>query len=470
MKLNILTAITIATGLLASCQLAGSIDDIKPHYKLESETVIRDAESAENALRGIYEGWRLRGVSTPRMHISLLAGGLIRTGNISGEQGFVNNDLLPTNITLNEVYQEYYRIINTANNFISLMEQGRAVKMPEKRVMEVIAEAKIQRALAHFHLLRYFGYFFDNNSALGIVLRDKAFEGLAVSKRSSVADSYSFILADLDFGIQHAPSSNELHYYMSQVTAKALKAKVLLHLGDYPKAEQLAQEVLTTAGAAGYRLSDNYADIFLNGFNASEVLFATYNYGTLESAQVSVERTTASAFSKNIADLLPDNSLNGNGNTGAGYDSRYAYMYALASRGPLLNGKYPYGANALTQRNSHILLRLGEIYLIHAEAAARNKNFAAAKESLQLIATRAGYAADYTSSISNAELLISIFNHKWLELLSENGEDWFDFIRFYKQQDIPINYIKASITREEQLVLPIPTTALSGNNLLIPNP
>ncbi len=241
MKLNILTAITIATGLLASCQLAGSIDDIKPHYKLESETVIRDAESAENALRGIYEGWRLRGVSTPRMHISLLAGGLIRTGNISGEQGFVNNDLLPTNITLNEVYQEYYRIINTANNFISLMEQGRAVKMPEKRVMEVIAEAKIQRALAHFHLLRYFGYFFDNNSALGIVLRDKAFEGLAVSKRSSVADSYNFILADLDFGIQHAPSSNELHYYMSQVTAKALKAKVLLHLGDYPKAEQLAQ-------------------------------------------------------------------------------------------------------------------------------------------------------------------------------------------------------------------------------------
>lgn len=470
MNIKKVTQIFCFSAVLSSCQLAGSIDDIKPHYKLETDNVIRDAESADNALRGIYESWRQWGVSTPRPLMSILTGGLIRTGGIAGEAGFINNDLLPTNIALADIYRDYYRIINTANNFIALMEQGKAANMPESRVKACIAEAKIQRALAHFYLLRCFGYSFDVNSNYGIVLRSKPFEGLEVAKRNSVQESYQFILDDLAYGIQFAPETNKLHYYVSAQTAKALKAKVLLYMNNFGEAEKIAKEVLESSEKQGYILEANFGDIFLKGYRSSETLFSTYNFGSTENAQVSMERTTFSEYSRNVADLLVDNLANGNTSTGAGLDGRFGYMYSAATRGPLMNGKYPYGANAVTQRNAHILLRLGEVYLIHAEAAARNKNYGAARASLQTIASRAGYKSDYASLISNERLVNVIFEHKWLELLSENSEDWFDYVRYYKLKDIAINSIKNTITQDKQLILPMPTTALAGNNLLEQNP
>ncbi|MNR48071.1 SusD family protein [compost metagenome] len=86
------------------------------------------------------------------------------------------------------------------------------------------------------------------------------------------------------------------------------------------------------------------------------------------------------------------------------------------------------------------------------------------------MASRASYPADYAAGIGNNVLLAAIFQHKVLELFAENGEDWFDFVRYYQAKNIAINAIKSTIKSDSQLVLPLPQTALAGNNQLQQNP
>lgn len=459
-----LFAATLATS-------ACSIDEIKPYHKLETENVVYNQESAEAVLRGVYRSWRTFNIATFRPYMSILSGfSVSRGGGLTGGQEFITNALQANNVAIATFYEGSYLTINTANNLIVLLERGDAKGTPEIRIKEMIAECKTQRALAHFQLLRHYGYFFDTKSPYGIVLRDKPFEGTQTAKRATVKDSYSFILNDLDYAINNGPSYTGENYYVSRLTAKALKAKVLLHMKEYLQAETIANQVINEAQEAGYALETNYKDIFTNGYESTEALFATYTEGTTETLSEVINRTTYSEFIKRMADNLIGANADGNLTTGEGYDHRFFLMFNPNLAGPLGNGKYPYNANGPGKHNTQMILRLSEIYLIHAEAAARNGNFTQSKESLNSITKRANYPANYSASIANSALLTQIFQHKILELFTENAEDWFDFVRYYKENNINIDAIKTTIKSASQLVLPLPLSALAGNNSLEQNP
>ena len=59
---------------------------------------------------------------------------------------------------------------------------------------------------------------------------------------------------------------------------------------------------------------------------------------------------------------------------------------------------------------------------------------------------------------------------KYIDLLFENQEEWYDMIRYYKHGDLDITTIRPNIKSDKQLILPIPQSAKAGNNLLIENP
>ncbi|WP_286801753.1 MULTISPECIES: RagB/SusD family nutrient uptake outer membrane protein [Sphingobacterium] len=471
MKIKYLGILLAGTLGINSCSMVGDIDDIKPYYKMEESNVVYNLESAESVLRGVYKSWRTFNVSSFRPYMSILSGTTAsKGGGLTGGQEFVTNSLQSSNIALANIYQGSYLTINSANNLIKLMERGDAKGAPEQRVREIIAECKIQRALAHFQILRHFGYFFDLSSPYGIVLRNAPFTGTESSPRKSVQESYDFILSDLNEAIANAPQNNELHYYVTKSTAKALKAKVLLHMRNYQEAEKLAKEAIDFAEDNGYHLEESFGSIFTESYDSSEALFATYTEGATEIASDQISRTTYSEYTKRMADVLIKGENDGNINTGEGYDQRFYLMFNPTLAGAQGNGKYPYSSNGIGKHNSQMILRLGEIYFIHAEAAARNGHYDSAQKSFQTMASRIGYPADYVRKISNNLLLTAIFQHKTLELLTENGEDWFDFVRYYKEKNLSLNAIKTTIKSEKQLILPFPQTALAGNNKLQQNP
>ena len=114
-------------------------------------------------------------------------------------------------------------------------------------------------------------------------------------------------------------------------------------------------------------------------------------------------------------------------------------------------------------------MRLGEIYLIKAEAEARRTggDLDTALESLNEIRIRAGVTPKDLST--KAVLLSDIRNEKLLELFFENGEGWFDIVRYVNLGNLTATAAKASLVSPNKFVLPMPLQVLAGNKTIIQN-
>ncbi len=451
-----------------SCDLVGNINDIKPEYILDEKTLIRDASSAELALRGVYEQWRDKGLSLILPNMYFLSGSL--TGSGTDASVFLNNEVKPETSVIANYYTSLYHIVNYADIVMEQLEAGKAVGLDSVRMVEMVGETKIHRAMAHFFLLRAYGQFYDETSPYGIVLVEEHMQETKAAPRNSVAAVYTSINRDLDDAIETAPENVSTHYSMSRTTAKALKAKVLLYQRKYKEAADLAKEVLEEAEGHGYVMENNFIDVFKNSCFSSEALFCPYTYGRIERLVLNINALIPGRYLTKIADDFV--AGDGNMTTGEGYDKRFAETFAYNLRGQNNNGKFPHNDMLDgTKSNTVFYMRLAEVYLIHAEAAIRGyQDYAGARTSLKKITDRAGYDENYVNTIANGDLLEMVRKHKLLELVSEVYEEWFDLVRYYKEGDLNITDVKSTITSDNQLILPIPQTALAGNNLLEQNP
>lgn len=506
---NIIVLLVFLVGF-GSCDLMGPVDNIEPKHQQEIDNVMTDSASAENLVRNVYQQWRSDAMSDACMYISLMSGALVGgQGNtmVNGTD-YQGNKVKAEDIHIAALYKNLYKVINMANVVIELLEQNMAPDLSVKRKEEMIGECKFHRAMAHFYLLRHFGQFYDGDSRFGIVVRETPYPSQPVAQaRSSVKDVYTSVLEDLKYAIERAPEdlAADKHYYISRLTAKALKAKVLLYMGNYPEAETLAAEVIREASRYGYELEENYEDIFVNSYNSKEVLFSTYCFGVTEICNNNISYcTTYGNYTERIS-REPDFEGEPDIDFGTGYDGRFGYAYGLfgpdtgggddswgddvdfeeystlgrsmVARGSegveaRDNHKYPYyDMTEGMKGNTIFYLRLAEIYYIHAEAAVRNGHYGEARGSLISILTpeRTLLEVD-VDALADNELLEFTRKNKWIELFSENNEEWFDMVRYYKAGDLNITSVKNSVTQENQLILPMPKDALIGNNLLEQNP
>ena len=130
-----------------------------------------------------------------------------------------------------------------------------------------------------------------------------------------------------------------------------------------------------------------------------------------------------------------------------------------------------------TNASSIILMRLGEIYLLHAEALAMQGKFAEATEYVNKIRTRAGIK-EIAAPSSQEAMIDAILHERRLELAFE-GFRFFDLLRHsfdktkaihdampeqdsYWQPRFPLT--------EETVFMPIPQTVLDNNPSLVQNP
>lgn len=453
--------------VVSSC----SIDDIKPINQLTQENAIRDEVSAQQVLNGIYDLGRTYEVSAFPLYLAAYGNeGEIDGTGLTGYKGFNINKVPVDNPVLANFYNGQYKIINSANFLIQKLEAGDAVGISDVRKDEMISEAKFQRAFTYFNLLRDFGQFYDLTSDFGVVLRTEFSTELSAQPRNTVQEVYNLIQDDLEFAVANGPTFVE-HFYTGSLAAKALLSKVELAVGNYGAAATLALEVIDNS--EGYALEGDYASIFLNSFNSSEVIFAPFSGSNAEggSQMDLIKRTLFSETLRSLADAQEGLSDDGDlAEAGSGYDPRFSYAYADDTKGGNLQGKYPFGSLSGSRNNTMYHLRLGEIYLIHAEAEARRQggDLNAALESLNTIRLRAGVDEKMLSDAST--LLEDIRQEKLLELFFENGEPWFDMVRYDILGNLDISTVKSTIITKDQFVLPIPLQVIIGNTTVKQNP
>lgn len=456
--------------LLGSCE----IEKIKPINALTEENVITNVETAQSMLNSVYAETRGEGASSMSGYvIEALGDGLNFLSGNFGVSGMDINDVRDDNQFASSVYPEQYTVINQANWLISLLEQGKAKGISETRKNEMIAEAKCLRAFAHFNLLRLFGQFYDLSSQYGIVIRTKPARGPEISHRNSVKESYDTIVSDLKFAKEFGPTGVP-HWRVSSTTASALLSKVYLYMGDFQAASTESLAVIQNTD--GYLLEPTYDKIFQNRFDSKETFFSPFVDGLMERCftYIGAAISTYSSYLYSLADesVTGVGDLNGNG---SGFDPRFSYMYSENTKG-YQNGKCPFPNTDLNNidaaGNTFYPLRMAEIYLIYAEAQARTSSGISieAVDKVNEIRLRAGANLSPIAPANKHDLLMNIYNEKLMELIGENGEHWFDMVRYDRLGDIKIQDYKATITNSDKLIMPIPRTALAGNKLLTQNP
>lgn len=479
MKLKYNFFILCSTAVLASCNMLGSIDDIKPENVLTDDNVITDANSAEMACGGIYKAWKTFSIASIRAGMFCLTGSL-NNNNIAGGQEFVTNELRDDNTLVSGYYQNLYNVINHATSLIANLKDADPSGLPETRKAEILSEAYFNKAYAELTLLRSFGEFWDTNSAYGIVLYEEPVRNNIAKARSSVTDSYTLILDDLKKA-ENAPNYAGISYYANKISVKALRARVLLSMGNFSEAAKVADEVISEGTAQGLVLEDNYIAIFEQGFSSPELLFSLYTSYPL---QTIIEVRTqfknygwkkTNAVVK-IADELIGELNDGDLLNGEGYDPRFGSAFTITKEADEYTESLSYDMNKYQMgeysdpSDTYYLMRLAEVYLIKAEANARigtATSLQAAREALRAITDRAGYNENYVDDIADNDLLTMIFKHKYMELCGENYEEWFDMVRYHVWDGMDITPYVAS---DRNLLMPIPREAIAGNNLLKQNP
>lgn len=478
-----------------ACQLSEPLDDYKPLYSLDADNAIKNEASAELALTGVYSGF-LQGSTNTGMPMLVLVPDIMSGYSINGtssnsaeDVGLATNNPIATGAKrTQDIYALLYDIVNRSNWIIEKTTAlGDNVFTTAGRKAEIIAEGKIMRALADFYLLRNFGQFYNINSEYGIVLRNSPVRDNIIPPRSTVAQTYASILADLDEGIANAPDLRSKKY-TSKTFAKALKARVLLYMGKYQEAANLCQDVIN-ASNANFRLATTYTEFFLDHttttiFSNPEILFGTAGEGSLgigignnysgTYAKMAQSYKDALAQTINVGGqtIICDNGIR---NNSFPTNSKYGGFYTTKYRSNFVSG-----TNEMFYQ-----MRMAEVYLILAEASARANNVVTeqALKAINTIRTRAGAKATggngfeiYPSNMTLSEFLKAVRYEKLAELYAEGGETWYDLIR-YDYIDggfsggFKVSDVKASATNPDKFILPIPTESIdAGGKTVKQNP
>ena len=321
-------------------------------------------------------------------------------------------------------------------------------------------EAKFNRALAHFNLVRAFGDVPLIDKVIGPTENDyfvRIDKGLV----------YDAIIADLEDATTLLPGKSTMDFgRATSGAAKALLAKVYLNTGNYNLAENLTEELIN---GSEYSLMPEYRDVFYSEGN-NEIIFAIpyINDDEQESQDFSFEMT-AGGVRSGLNYLTNDfiQAIDPN-------DTERIPVLRNPSNQDEVGKFITSSSNVRFGGNDWIVLRLADVYLMHAEAilaGSSSTQSISAIQSYNAIRDRVGLSTlpEDGSATLTLEMLMA---ERRIELAFENHR-LFDLIRtglaiqelgdFANAQGYPFS--------PNDLLLPIPQSERNvSQGLLTQNP
>lgn len=155
-----------------------------------------------------------------------------------------NEDRIIQNNADEQAYYYSYTAIMYWNLMINNVPDATEASDVEK--LELIAQAKVLRAMNYFHLTNYYAEQYDEATAatkLSVPLITSAEMG-APSEQISIAKMYEFILTDLTDAIPNLPIESATVLHPNLGCGYAMLARVYLQMGDYTNALLYAQNAL----------------------------------------------------------------------------------------------------------------------------------------------------------------------------------------------------------------------------------
>lgn len=428
--------------------------DIDPTASLSPEIV--GAAEASKLLVGVYDGLQTGSSSADYYYLSfatqdLSADNLVYRATFFQHGEVDNNAILTNNVLVSRYFNHPYVAIQRANDLIGILEASSDI--PNEVKNPILGEAHFLRAYAYYRLVTLFG-------PVPLVL-DRDIKKIP---RSSEAEVYAQIIQDAEFALTNAPAfvAGGDDYATSEA-AKALLARVYLILDDMPNAKKYADEVISSGKFA---IETNYANAFTKPFVSSEHIFKLKFTATEGDSYLPFFLQHPDMPGSGRAELPVDQSLVDAYEPGdTRKDASIQYMSAAPAGWYAKKYQDPAGDDAVPM----YIFRISEMYLISAEAQFRISQ--SATDSFVLgrindVRTKRGLGAK--SSVT----LLDIINERRVELAFE-GTRWTDMRRTPSpsnpSKSIATVFLEAKGRSKNDELYPIPQSAISTNDLLLPN-
>lgn len=342
----------------------------------------------------------------------------------------------------NTPWQSPYVVISRANRIIAAADNGNLSDRNKEAaaISQYRSEALVLRAMALFDLTRIYGkpYTMDQGASLGVPVVTTVVDMNYKPKRSTVAQCYQQVLADLTGAIaSEALPTDKTQGYVNLWAAKALLARVYITMGNDREAYNVCKDIIEHSP---YRLweQSEYATAWnkTNAAHTNEMMLEMVMTGVSDwvdregIAYLYSENYTGHVgygdvvVTKAFADLLEADPQ----------DVRNNVLYAsTAAKNKTLYGTHRVWLNKMPAVNSDCrysnvpLLRLSEVYLTGAEAALNINEKADAAAWLDAIITRRTSDATLTVTADNITSN-RIYTERRKELVGE-GQRYFDCLR-----------------------------------------
>lgn len=464
------TALLFLSLIMNGCQKL--VQAPAPITSLNAENVYAGDATAIAVLTGIYTKMSSAGITSGPGATSVFCGlsadeyQLYNPASQSSYAPFYQNALSNENGGGN-LWDNFYQLLYTANSAVAGLANNNRLTPAVGR--QLLGEAKFIRAFCYFYLVNLYG---DIPLVTGT---DYTVNGRL--PRTSAVQVYGQIRADLT-AASALLDSDYVDGTLLSVTpekvrptkwaALALLSRICLYTGNWPGAQAAASQVI---GHSAYSLTPP-GGVFLknsaeaiwqlqpvaSGANTPDGLFFILPVsGPSVAHPVYLNPELVSSFE--TGDLRLAQWTSSVQVMQSGVPLRYYYPF-----------KYKVNARGAAVTEYEMMFRLGEQYLIRAEARAEQGNLAGAAADLDMIRGRAGLPP--TPAATRPAILAAILRERRVELFSESGHRWLDLKRTGAIDTVMAVAAagKGAVWSPAKALYPLPAGDLQTDPALVQNP
>lgn len=459
--------------IMAGTSCSKSFSDLAPYNALPLSVATSSEANLYTAVNGMYSGLRSTDLFGRMIGIKgdLMADNTwIKVANSGRFLDFNDYNITLTNTNAQALWAAAYVVIKNANLIIN------SSLVKSTNVDQLRGEAYAVRALVYFQLLLNFAKPFSADAAgLGVPIIT-AFDQGILPTRNTTAEVYKLINDDLNQaytlmtfatnGSMTITGTNIVRNfnssYMTKFAARALQAKVYLHMGDWANAKTAALDVITNSG-------------FTLVTNANFVAYWKNPAPLTSKVETLFEVTNDISNNSGTNALAYLYDQNGYGDNLATTDLVSKYR-AADVRLQLINttttsgvttyvvNKYS-NTNNTTDKDDIKILRFADVVLILAEAYARTGDEVNARLRLNQVAQ--SREPTFAGSIATGQALFDDIVLERRKELAFEGDRFYDLGRLNLpitkfRRENPITTIMVAPT-DFRRVFPIPTTETDVN-------
>ncbi len=340
---------------------------------------------------------------------------LIHNGTFNQYRELGNKEITSSNASAATLWGAVYGTVYVANFIVERLPE--IVGVPQDQRENVLATARFWRGYAYFVAVTTYG------DVPLVVSTD-----IEVNRnipRTPVADMLNFILEDYQFALANFNEEPVNSGFVGTRAVEAALARYYLYVGNWSEAERYASALIDSEE---YELVDDYSELVLEDFTDEAILEFGYS--------IADDPGTDANFGLNDLfigrrEIIPSNQTIFALNTEQSGDRWQSIRFDIENLVGDDNGwsvaKY---GTADEDNNNIVVFRLGEMYLIRAEARARQNKLVgegSAEEDVNILRTRAN-APTLSGITTQQQMLLTIENESLYELAYE-GHRWYQLVR-----------------------------------------